>query len=90
LAWTQAYLKNGANRARLVQGIALAAAKLGNDTHNQEIAQCMLEDFATNQSRDRERLLMAAAYHTATHRKYGDPLEPSRRFGQALGIAELR
>ena len=90
LAWTQAYLENGGHRARLLQGIASAAAKLGNDTHNQEIAQCMLEDFGTNQSPDHERLLLAAAYHTAAHRKYGDPVEPSRRFGQALGIAELQ
>ena len=73
-----------------MQGIASAAAKLGNDTHNQEIAQCMLEDFGTNQNPDRERLLLAAAYHTAAHRKYGDPVEPSRRFGHALGIAELQ
>lgn len=89
VAWTRAYLDNFADRAPLVRRIALAAAKLGNDTHNQEIAQCMLEDFASNRSPDRNRLLLAAAYHTAAHRKYGDPLEPSRRFGQALGIAEL-
>jgi hypothetical protein len=34
-------------------------------------------------------LLLAAAYHTAMHRKYGDPQEPSRRFGHAMGLAEL-
>jgi len=89
VSWTQAYLEQAADRAPLVQRIALAAARLGNDTHNQEIAQCMLEDFASNRSPDRERLLLAAAYHTAAHRKYGDAMEPSRRFGQALGITEL-
>ena len=28
--------------------------------------------------------------YIVAHRKYGDPVEPSRRFGQALGIAELQ
>ena len=56
-----------------MQRIALAACKLGNDPHNQEIAQCMLMDFGTNRQPDRDRLLLAAAYHTAMHRKYGDP-----------------
>ena len=70
----------------LVQRIALAATKLGNDPHNQEIAQCMLMDFGTNRHPERDRLLLAAAYHTAMHRKYGDPLEPARRFGEAMGV----
>jgi len=74
----------------MVQRIALAACKLGNDPHNQEIAQCMLMDFGTNRQPDRDKLLLAAAYHTAMHRKYGDPQEPSRRFGKALGFAELQ
>ena len=62
------------------QARALAAAKLGNDPHNQEIAQCMLMDYGTNQLAGRDKLLLAAAYHTAMHRKYGDPLEPAKRF----------
>jgi hypothetical protein len=90
VAWTQAYCDNITDRAPLVQRIALAATKLGNDPHNQEIAQCMLMDFGTNQQPDRDRLLLSAAYHTAMHRKYGDPLEPAKRFGRALGFAELQ
>ena len=90
LAWTQAYCDNVADRAPLVQRIALAASKLGNDPHNQEIAQCMLMDFGTNRHPERDRLLLAAAYHTAMHRKYGDPLEPSHRFGLAFGLTELQ
>ena len=90
LGWTQAYCDNVADRAPLVQRIALAACKLGNDPHNQEIAQCMLMDFGTNRQPDRDKLLLAAAYHTAMHRKYGDSLEPARRFGQAFGLAELQ
>ncbi|HEY4041272.1 MAG TPA: hypothetical protein VGM32_05420 [Rhodopila sp.] len=90
IGWTQAYCDNVAERDRLVERIALAACKLGNDPHNQEIAQCMLMDYGTNRQPDRDRLLLAAAYHTAMHRKYGDPREPSRRFGQAMGLAELQ
>jgi hypothetical protein len=87
LAWTQVYLDHVGDRGPLVECIALAASKLGNDPHNQEIAQCMLMDFHTNRQPERDRLLLAAAYHTATHRKYGDPLEPARRFGEAMGVA---
>jgi hypothetical protein len=89
IGWTQAYCENVGDRDNLVQRIALAACKLGNDPHNQEIAQCMLMDFGTNRQPDRDSLLLAAAYHTAMHRKYGDPQEPSRRFGKAMGFAEL-
>jgi hypothetical protein len=39
---------------------------------------------------DRDRSLVAAAYHSTAHRKNGDPLEPSHRFGHALGIEEPR
>ncbi len=89
MAWTQAYCDNFSDRGPLVSRIALAATKLGNDPHNQEIAQCMLMDFGTNQQPNRDRLLLSAAYHTAMHRKYGDPLEPAKRFGRALDMPEL-
>ncbi|MEO8715606.1 MAG: hypothetical protein ABI369_11390 [Acetobacteraceae bacterium] len=84
LAWTQAYLDNFADRAPLLRSLALTAARLGNDPHNQEIAQCMVDDWTRNRDQDRDRLLLAAAQHTAMHRKYGDPLEASRRFEQAM------
>ena len=89
VGWTQAYLESGHDTAPLVQALALACSRLGNDPHNQEIALCLLEDFGKNRNPDRGRLLLAAAQHTARHRKYGDPLDCSRRFGQALGIAAL-
>lgn len=89
IGWTQAYCDNVSDRDELVQRIALAACRLGNDPHNQEIAQCMLMDYGTNRQPDRDKLLLAASYHTAMHRKYGDPQEPSRRFGHAMGLAEL-
>jgi len=89
VAWTKAYLDTGEDRSRLVQRLALMATRLGNDPHNQEIPQCLLEDYGKNQSRDRERLLLACAHISAGHRKYGDFFEASRRFGEAMGLAEL-
>ncbi len=89
VGWTQAYCDNFTDRDPLVSRIALAAAKLGNDPHNQEIAQCMLMDYGTNMLPGRDRLLLAAAYHTAMHRKYGDPLEPAKRFAKAMDMPEL-
>ncbi|HEV2186891.1 MAG TPA: hypothetical protein VGR70_06770 [Stellaceae bacterium] len=90
VGWTQAYLGRFADTAPLVQALAVAATRLGNDPHNQEIAQCMLEDFVKNRSSHRGRLLLACAQQTAAHRKYGDPLEASRRFGEEFGVARLR
>ena len=37
---------------------------------------------------DREQLLLACAQHTAGHQKYGDTLEPYRRYLEALGLSE--
>ena len=87
--WTQAYCENVSDKAPLVQRIALSACRHGNDPHNQEIAQCMLMDWGTNQQTNRDLLLLAAAWHTAGHRKYGDTQEPSRRFGKAFGFSEI-
>ena len=52
--------------------------------------QVLIEDWATNQSPDRDRLLLACAHHTATHRKYGNPLDCAHRFGEAMGVARLQ
>jgi len=89
VAWTKAYLDSGEDRSLLVQRLALLAARIGNDPHNQEIPQCMLEDYGKSQSRDRERLLLASAHISAGHRKYGDFFEASRRFGEAMDLSEL-
>ncbi len=89
-SWTQAYLDSGADRTPLVRRLAFSAARIGNDPHNQEIAQCTLEDYVKNRGWDRDRLLLASAQHTAGHRKYGDHLDCSRRFGKALGVAALQ
>ena len=42
---TAAYLKGGHDRAPLVQVLATAACKIGNDPHNQELGLCTLEDY---------------------------------------------
>ena len=89
VGWVQATLDSGQDTAPLVRALALACSRLGNDPHNQEITLCMLEDFGKNRNPHRGRLLLAAAQHTARHRKYGDPLDCSRRFGKALGVPEL-
>jgi hypothetical protein len=89
VAWTKAYLDSGADRSVLVQRLALMATRFGNDPHNQEIPQCLLQDYAKNQCADRERLLLASAHISAGHRKYGDTFEAARRFGEAMGHAEL-
>ena len=90
VAWTKAYVESGADRGPLVQQLALLASRLGNDPHNQEIGKCLLEDYGKNRGHDSDRLLLACAQHTAVHRKYGDPLDASRRFGKAMGIAALQ
>ena len=87
IAWARAYLASGADRQPLVQQLALTACRVGNDPHNQEIAQCLLEDYAKNRGFDRDRLLLACVQHTAGHRKYGDFLECGRRYGKAMGVA---
>jgi hypothetical protein len=89
VAWTRAYLVSGNDRTPLVEQLALTACRIGNDPHNQEICQCLLEDYAKNRGFDRDRLLLACVQHTALHRKYGDFLECGRRFGQAMGIEAL-
>jgi len=86
VALTATYLKVGFDRAPLLQVLATAACKLGNDPHNQELGLCLLEDFIHTTASDRDRLLLASAQHTAGHRKYGDPLEAYRRFAEALGV----
>ena len=60
---------------------------MGNDPHNQEIPQGMLEDFLKNRGAGRGRILLAAAQLLSAHRKYGDPFEAANRFGAALKVA---
>ncbi|MFM9939604.1 MAG: hypothetical protein ACKVP7_08920 [Hyphomicrobiaceae bacterium] len=90
IAWTRAYLAAGGDTVPLTQQLALCASRIGNDPHNQELGQLLLEDYAKNRAFDRDRLLLACVQHTAVHRKYGDFLESSRRYGKAMGLAGLQ
>jgi hypothetical protein len=45
-----------------------------------------VEDYAKSTAANREILLMGCAQHTAGHIKYGDSLEPYRRFAEAFGL----
>ena len=84
---TASHLKSGADRTALVETLATAAAKVGNDPHNQELGLCLVEDYLKSRAADRDRLLLACAQHTAGHRKYGDHLEAYRRFADAFGLS---
>lgn len=90
IAWARAYLAGGGDPTALARQIALCASRIGNDPHNQELGQLLVEDYHKNRSFDRNRLLLAGIQHTAVHRKYGDFLEASRRFGKAMGVTALQ
>jgi hypothetical protein len=87
VALTQAYLESSFERAPLVELLAVAATKLGNDPHNQELGLCLLEDYLHSTAAGRDVLLLAAAKHTAGHRKYSDPLEAYHRFAEAFSLS---
>ena len=89
-AWVHAHLDAGYDRAPLVETLALAAVKEGNDPHNQEIGLCLVEDYGKSRADDRETLLLACAHHTAGHQKFGVPLEAYSRFSEALGTPPAR
>ena len=84
VAWTEAYIDHFGGGAELVRTLAFDACKLGNGPHNQEMQQGMLEDFGNSRAAGRDRILLAYAQLLSAHRKYGDPLEASRRFQEAM------
>ncbi len=86
VALTGAYLRTGDGRDALLRTLADASTKLGNDPHNQELGMCLIEDYRHSMAPGRDTLLLAAAKHTANHRKYGNPLEAYQRFADAMGI----
>lgn len=87
--WARAYLDADGDKDALRTCIALTAARIGNDPHNQELGQLTVEDYAKNDGPGRDMVAFAGIQHTACHRKYGDVLEASRRFGHALGVESL-
>jgi hypothetical protein len=87
VAWSRAYLEAGHDRSALVQTLAVAAAKMGNDPHNQELGLAFVDDYQLSGSKYREELLLAGVQHTAGHMKYGDVSESYQRFATAFGIS---
>ena len=85
-AWSHAYLDGGHEPERMVETVAIAAARFGNDPHNQEICITILEDFRRTQSPFRNELLIAAAYHAAGHSKYLNYMESFQRYAHERGI----
>jgi hypothetical protein len=83
VALTAAYLEQPFDRRQLARTLAIASSKIGNDPHNQELGLCLVEDYEQSTAPGRDRLLLAAARHTAGHRKYGDPLELYHRLIEA-------
>ena len=73
--WTQAYIDSGADTKPLTQRLALLACRMGNDPHNQEIGQVLLEDWAKNQS---ARPRPAAGGLRAPHRGAPQIRQPAR------------
>jgi hypothetical protein len=86
LGLVQAYVDGGStyDRSALVQLLATASAKFGNDPHNQEICLCLLEDYVQSSAVRRDRLLLACVKNLTHYRKYGDPLELYQRHAEAF------
>ena len=89
LALVAAYLRSAFDQADLLQLLAAASAKFGNDPHNQEICLCLIEDFALSSALARERLLFGCVKNLTGYRKYGDPLEAYQRYASAFGLAAV-
>lgn len=87
VAWVRAYLDEGHDRDALVQTLGVAAAKQGNDPHNQELGLAFIDDYLQSGSKYRDELLLAGAQHTAGHMKYGDASESYLRFASAFDIS---
>lgn len=86
VAWTRACLEQAVDETKLIGALALAAAKIGNDPHNQELGSCTIEDYLQSTAHDKGRLLLGAARHTAGHIKYGDTFECYNRFAEAFDL----
>ena len=86
LALVAAYVRAGFPQADLVQHLALAAARFGNDPHNQEICLCLLEDYVQSSAIGRDRLLYGCVKNLTGYRKYGDHFEAYNRYAEAFGL----
>jgi hypothetical protein len=60
-ALATAYLASGADRTAYLQSVALTACKFQDDPHNQKITHSSFEEYASNSTHVRDRLLVASA-----------------------------
>jgi hypothetical protein len=69
-----------------VQALRMACSRPGQTIRTTRRSPlCLLEDFGKNRNPDIAAAAAGGGPAHARHRKYGDPLDCSRRFGQALG-----
>jgi hypothetical protein len=88
LALVSTYLRNGYPQADLVEQLAVACAKFGNDPHNQEICLGLIEDYVRSTANRREVLLYGCIKNLTGYRKYGDHFEAYNRFAEAFGLRQ--
>ena len=86
LALVSAYVHSAFPQSDLVQRLAVASAKFGNDPHNQEICLCLLEDYVQSTAVDRVKLLYGCVTNLTGYRKYGNHLEAYNRYAEAFGL----
>lgn len=89
LGLTAAYVANGFSESDLVKRLAIAAAKFGNDPHNQEICLGLLEDYVQSSAIRRDTLLYGCIKNLTGYRKYGDHFEAYNRYAEAFGLPAL-
>jgi hypothetical protein len=86
LALARTYVRNAFPAPDLVERLAVASAKFGNDPHNQEICLGLLEDYVASTATRREVLLYACIKNLTGYRKYGDHFEAYNRYAEAFGL----
>src|SRR5439155_5932451 len=86
LALVATYVRSSFDQADLLQLLAAASAKFGNDPHNQEICLCLIEDYVLSTAVERVRLLFGCVKNLTGYRKYGDPLEAYQRYAAAFAL----
>ncbi|MDE0205806.1 MAG: hypothetical protein OXP66_07255 [Candidatus Tectomicrobia bacterium] len=79
-ALANAYLRSGADRKAYMSSVAITACKFQDDPHNQKITHSTFEEYCSNSTHMRERLLLATARHLAGWLKMPGERECYERF----------
>jgi len=86
LALAAAYIRGNHPQASLIEHLAVACVKFGNDPHNQEICLGLLEDYAASTANRREVLVFGCIKNLTGYRKYGDHFEAYNRYAEEFGL----